>query len=138
MHSLYFYMQSLKLLSKGTPFFFRPYSGLGVLIFLTLTGCPSEKGSSKENDQKSLIARGKVVYATNCTACHHPDPKKPGNLGPEVFGSTKELLEARVLRKDYPQGYTPKRKTNVMTPLPQLKNDIEALTAYLNNSDDKK
>ena len=52
-------------------------------------------------------------------------------MGPEVKGSSRELLEAKVLRVTYPPGYKPKRPTNVMPPQPQIAGDIPALAAYL-------
>jgi len=95
-------------------------------------GC-TNKSPEPANPKAALISRGKSVYQTNCTACHNSDPKLPGALGPELAGSSLPLLEARVLRVEYPQGYKPKRTTHVMQPLPQLKNDIPALEAYLNS-----
>lgn len=82
--------------------------------------------------QANLVAKGRAVYQTNCTACHNTDPHKPGSLGPEVFGSSKELLEARILRADYPPDYKAKRMTHVMNALPHLKGDLEAIHAFLN------
>lgn len=64
--------------------------------------------------------QGKQVYQTNCIACHNVDPKKDGSVGPSVFGSSKELVEARVLRADYPPNYKPKRSTRMMPPFPGL------------------
>lgn len=58
-----------------------------------------------------------------------------GNIGPEVWGAKFDLLEARILRADYPRGYTPKRKSRAMPRLPQLKDEIVALEAYLNQSE---
>lgn len=75
--------------------------------------------------------KGKAVYAANCLACHNRDPAKPGSLGPEVNGASRELLEARVIRGEYPAGYTPKRTSTLMQPLPKLAPDIDALAAYL-------
>lgn len=130
-------MRSLKLRFRGTPFLIRRYIGFGV--FILLAGCPSKEDSAKQNSNnlskgmQELISRGKTVYATSCTACHNPDPKKPGNLGPEIYGSTRELIDARVMRAEYPQNYKPKRATKQMAALPHLKNDIDALAAYLNN-----
>ena len=48
------------------------------------------------------------------------DPRTDGSLGPAVAGASLELLTARVLRAEYPAGYTPKRETRVMVPLPHL------------------
>jgi mono/diheme cytochrome c family protein len=76
-------------------------------------------------------ARGAKVYLQYCTACHHTDPSRDGMVGPAVQGSPRELLEARVLRAEYPPGYTPKRETRAMTPLPQLADRIDDLAAYL-------
>ncbi len=124
-----YFMRLLKRLFKVTAF--------GAFGFLIFAGCPSkEDGANKSNQSQGvqdLIARGKVTYSSSCTACHNPDPKKPGSLGPEIYGSTRDLVEARVLRAEYPQGYKPKRATKSMVALPHLKNDIDALAAYLNN-----
>ena len=91
---------------------------------LTLTGCSQEKlGPEAE--------RGRQVYLSQCTACHAADPSQPGPVGPEVKGSSRELLEAKVLQGAYPPGYRPKRATRVMPPQPQLAPDLPALAAYL-------
>jgi len=82
-------------------------------------------------DLAALAARGKVVYTTNCIACHHRDPSREGGLGPAVAGSSRELLEARVLRAEYPPGYSPKAETGLMIALPHLEDEIDALAAYL-------
>ena len=78
------------------------------------------------------VERGRGIYASNCTSCHAMDPGADGPLGPAVVGSSRELLEARIVRGDYPAGYTPKRDTRVMAPLPHLADEIDSLTAYLN------
>ena len=82
--------------------------------------------------EAELAARGRSVYMTNCIACHNTDPSQDGALGPEVTGSSVELLEARVLLGTYPEGYIPKRDTKVMVPLSFLGKEISALAAYLN------
>lgn len=76
-------------------------------------------------------ARGKQVYLAQCIACHSRDPASPGSLGPAVQGASRELLEAKVLRGDYPPGYAPKRPTRLMPPQPQLEPDIADLAAFL-------
>ncbi len=75
--------------------------------------------------------RGRQVYLAQCTACHATDPAQAGPVGPPLKGSTRELLESKVLRGTYPPGYRPKRPTAVMPPQPQVANDIPALAAYL-------
>jgi mono/diheme cytochrome c family protein len=93
-------------------------------IALALAACERAKLSP-------AAERGRLVYTAQCTACHAFDPSQPGAVGPEINGSTRELLEAKVLRGSYPPGYRPKRSTAVMPPQPQLAGDIDALAAYL-------
>ena len=78
--------------------------------------------------------KGRLVYMANCLACHNADPRKIGALGPEIAGASRELVEARVLRATYPPGYTPKRQSRQMVPLPHLEDKIDELMAYLNES----
>jgi mono/diheme cytochrome c family protein len=75
--------------------------------------------------------RGRQVYLAHCVACHNTDPAQPGPVGPPVKGSTRELLEAKVLNGSYPPGYTPKRPTKVMVPIPAVAPEITALAEYL-------
>ena len=77
------------------------------------------------------ILRGRQAYLANCTACHHTDPALDGTMGPAVAGASRELLEARLLRGEYPPGYTPRRETSFMQPLPYLRDQIDDLAAYL-------
>ncbi len=112
---------------------------LATLLFVSLSviGMSCNKNSSGPTGtttltRDQLIQKGRVTYQANCIACHNMDPKKAGTLGPEVFGSSRELIEARILRAEYPPGYTPKRSTHTMAALPHLKNDLDALSAYLN------
>lgn len=79
--------------------------------------------------------RGRIIYQTQCIACHNSNPKKPGSLGPDVFGSSKDLLEARILKGEYPTGYAPKRNSHVMAALPHLKGELESLYLFLNAID---
>ncbi len=88
------------------------------------TGCAQEKLSPEAE-------RGRQVYQAQCIACHNTDPAQPGPVGPPVRGSSEELLRAKVLRGTSPPGYTPKRPSTVMQPMPQLAGDIPALAAYL-------
>ena len=87
--------------------------------------------------QDELIAKGKSVYTNHCTACHAPQPDVAGAVGPAIAGSSKELVEARILNAAYPEGYTPKRATKAMPAMPYLKRDLEAITAYLQSVQSK-
>ncbi|MGH0035969.1 MAG: c-type cytochrome [Myxococcota bacterium] len=95
------------------------------------TGAPVAEPSATPSEA-DLVARGRSVWMSNCIACHAQDPALDGALGPAVIGASHELLEARVLRAEYPEGYTPKRDSKIMIALPHLEGEIDALHAYLN------
>ncbi len=78
-----------------------------------------------------LVRAGRAVYNANCIACHSMLPAQDGALGPAVAGASIDLLEARVLRGEYPAGYIPKRPSRVMIPLPHLEPRLRELAAYL-------
>ena len=78
-----------------------------------------------------LAKRGSAIYVANCQACHHPDPALDGGIGPAIAGSSAALIESRVLRAQYPEGYIPKRDTTLMIALPHLAPDLDALMAFL-------
>ncbi|HTY53785.1 MAG TPA: c-type cytochrome [Candidatus Binataceae bacterium] len=78
--------------------------------------------------------RGRQDYLTYCIQCHNPDPTQPGSQGPALAGSSRELLEDRVLRLTYPPGYKPKRNTHTMLAMPQLAPKIDDLAAYLSQA----
>jgi mono/diheme cytochrome c family protein len=105
-------------------------------VAAVLCSCTSKKNSegsgSPESNQSLLIERGRQVYFSNCIACHNAVPKIDGSLGPAIAGSSLELIEARVVNGAYPAGYNPKRTSHVMPAFPQLKDDIPALHAFLN------
>jgi mono/diheme cytochrome c family protein len=75
--------------------------------------------------------RGRQVYLGQCVACHGSDPAQRGPVGPPVKGSSRAILEAKILRGGYPPGYTPKQNSTIMQPLPHLAPNIDDLTAYL-------
>ena len=97
-----------------------------VPLAAALVGC-SNQGSSLSPEAE----RGRQVYVAQCTSCHAVDPAQNGPLGPAVKGSSRELLEARILHGTYPPGYTPKRPSAVMQPLPHLAGSLDDLAAFL-------
>jgi mono/diheme cytochrome c family protein len=78
-----------------------------------------------------LAQRGRQVYLAQCIACHSPDRAQAGPLGPPVKGSSRELLEAKILKGTYPPGYRPKRPTAVMPVQPAVAAEIAALAEFL-------
>jgi mono/diheme cytochrome c family protein len=97
---------------------------LGLALALAGAGCGGGSGDDP-------AARGRAVYLANCVACHHTNPKLAGPVGPPLAGSSRALIEAKVMRNEYPPGYTPQRSTRAMVPLPHLEADLDALAAYL-------
>jgi len=98
---------------------------LAGLAAAALSGCGEHPPLSPSAE------RGRQVYLAQCVSCHGPDPGQGGPVGPALKGSPREVLEAKVLAGAYPDGYTPKRPTRVMRPLPALAADIPALADYL-------
>ena len=97
------------------------------LVCLLAAGCAEEES----DPQAALAARGQQVYQANCTACHALDPTQPGPVGPDLAGSSLALLQAKVLKNEYPPGHRPKRDTQAMVPLVHLAPELPALAAYL-------
>lgn len=106
----------------------RKVAGLLGVTTLLLAGCGDEPRAPTGAGNPD---RGRQVYLAQCIACHNPDPSRTGPLGPPVKGASRALLEARVVRGTYPPGYTPKRPSAVMQPMPHLASAIPDLAAYL-------
>ena len=77
-------------------------------------------------------AKGKAVYYANCTSCHNYNPKKAGSIGPDIYGSSIELLKNKVLYGKYPKNYQAKRTIGIMPLYPHLNKQISNLHAFLN------
>lgn len=107
----------------------------GVVVAMLLGGglacSQGSEGGAQTAAMSPEVAKGKQIYQTVCIACHASDPNQPGSLGPPVAGSSEALLEAKVVRGEYPPGYAPKRDSRAMVALPHLQADIPALAAYL-------
>jgi len=97
-----------------------------------LVGTALACGSREEGPAlDAAAARGKMVYENVCTACHHRDPRQAGALGPELAGAPPELIEAKVMRNEYPPGYAPKRPSATMPKYEYLAPNLADLSAYL-------
>ena len=94
-------------------------------------GCSNGEGERGEPD---LAARGEHYYQNICTACHNGDPTLDGTLGPAIAGSSRELIEAKMIRGEYPPGHTPKRDTSTMPRFEFLAPEIDGLATYLNEA----
>jgi len=103
------------------------WRGVLAAIILAAGGCNSPRALTPAQ-------RGEVVYRTNCISCHNRDPNLPGPLGPPIAGSSRALVEARVMHGTYPPGYTPKRGSHEMRALPWLNGHTGDLTAYLDSA----
>ena len=95
---------------------------------LVLAGCG---GTQSDSDLSEAAKRGRTVYMSVCIACHNGDPNEDGTIGPAIAGSSLELLEAKVLRAEYPEGYEPKRVGIVMPRFEYLEEKIPDLAAFL-------
>jgi mono/diheme cytochrome c family protein len=94
--------------------------------------CLSCGGDPRFANLTPVQQQGLKVYRRDCAACHNLNASQEGTQGPPIAGASLELLEARVLRLEYPPGYVPKRETKLMNPkMPWLKDEIPALHAFL-------
>jgi mono/diheme cytochrome c family protein len=102
--------------------------GVGAAAFAAslLVGCAVGDASLSEQ-----AARGKRTYDNLCIACHHPDPRQKGSLGPALAGASLELLEAKVVRGEYPPGYAPRSHTLSMPTFPYAEERLPDVAAYL-------
>lgn len=96
------------------------------LSLVALTACPPATP-----DADPAVTRGRQAWMGTCIACHNIDPKLDGAVGPAVKGASRELIESKVLRGEYPAGYKPKRTTKVMPPQPAVAPSIDDLAAFL-------
>jgi mono/diheme cytochrome c family protein len=96
-----------------------------IILFLAALGISfllSELGHAKD---------GGTLYKTRCAACHNVNPTKPGSIGPDIAGSSLELITAKTQRREYPKGYKPKRKTKIMPRVPLSEVQLKSLHEYL-------
>jgi len=100
---------------------------LAACVLQVWTAC-----NKKEAGGDSDVAMGRAMFMSHCIACHNVDPSRDGSLGPAIKGSSLELVQARVMRGEYPPGYTPKRTSHIMVKLPITEEDVEKIHKFLN------
>ncbi len=96
-------------------------------LLAALVACSNQAGQ----DLSEAARRGQRTYQNACIACHDANPNRDGTLGPAIAGNPVELLEAKVLRGQYPPGYAPKRTTRVMPVFTYLEDKLPDIAAYL-------
>ena len=115
-----------------------------LLLIMLVSNCEKEsiKQEETEADQKKLnntvalttdIEKGRMGYFANCVSCHNNDPKKPGSIGPEVYGVSIDVLTKKIVSGKYPENYKPKRTSKIMPSMPHLSEDISNLHAFINS-----
>ena len=115
-----------------------------LLLIMLVSNCEKENIEQEEAevDQKKLnnnvvlttdIEKGRMVYFANCVSCHNNNPKKPGSIGPEVYGVSIDVLTQKIVSGKYPENYRPKRSSKIMPSMPHLNKDISNLHAFINS-----
>ena len=116
------------------------------LLIMLFLSCEKEsfkqEEAESEPDQKKLnntitlttdIEKGRMVYFANCVSCHNNNPKKPGSIGPEVYGVSIDVLPQKIVSGNYPRNYRPKRTSKIMPSMPHLNKEISNLHAFINS-----
>ena len=116
-----------------------------LLLIMLVSNCEKKniEQEEAEADQKKLnntvtltpdIEKGRMVYFANCVSCHNNNPKKPGSIGPEVYGVSIDVLTQKIVYGKYPENYRPKRTSKIMPSMPHLNKEISHLHAFINSS----
>ena len=118
-----------------------------LLLIMLISSCEKksikQEEAESEPDQKKLnntiasttdIEKGRMAYFANCVSCHNNNPKKPGSIGPEVYGASIDVLAQKIVFGKYPENYRPKRTSKLMPLMPHLNKEISNLHAFINSS----
>ena len=106
-----------------------------LLMIMFVSNCEKKSIEQEETgaNQKILnntvtlttdIEKGRMVYFANCVSCHNNNPKKPGSIGPEVYGVSIDVLSQKIVSGKYPENYIPKRTSKIMPAMPHLNKEI--------------
>ena len=112
-----------------------------LLLVMLVSNCEKKsiEQEEAEADQKKLnntvalttdIEKGRMVYFANCVSCHNNNPKKPGSIGPEVYGVSIDVITKKIVSGKYPENYRPKRPSKIMPSMPHLNKEISNLYAF--------
>ncbi len=135
-------IQSLSVLCSAF-YFFCSFLGAFLVFFFVLNchaplppsdSTPPRQSSTIHPAQSSPEQRGKALYRTYCTSCHHLNPHQTLPMGPALFGSSQLLLKEKILHGTYPKNYQPKQQTQTMPTFPDLQKEIDSFWIYLNDS----
>ena len=116
-----------------------------ILLMALVSNCEKknlkqEEAEVDKNNQKNSVAltndieKGRTVYFANCVSCHNNNPKKPGSIGPVVYGVPIDVLTQKIISGKYPENYRPKRTSKIMPLMPHLNSEISNLYAFINSS----
>ena len=115
-----------------------------LLLMALVSNCENkslkhEEAEVDKNNQKNSVAltndieKGRMVYFANCVSCHNNNPKKPGSIGPVVYGVPIDVLTQKIVSGKYPENYRPKRTSKIMPLMPHLNSEISNLYAFINS-----
>ena len=115
-----------------------------LLLMALVSNCENkslkhEEAEVDKNNQKNsvtltnYIEKGRMVYFANCVSCHNNNPKKPGSIGPVVYGVPIDVLTQKIVSGKYPENYRPKRTSKIMPLMPHLNSEILNLYAFINS-----
>ena len=115
-----------------------------LLLMALVSNCENkslkhEEAEVDKNNQKNSVAltndieKGRMVYFANCVSCHNNNPKKPGIIGPVVYGVPIDVLTQKIVSGKYPENYRPKRTSKIMPLMPHLNSEISNLYAFINS-----
>ena len=118
---------------------------ISLLLIAIVSNCEKKsiKQEEAEVDQNKItnsvalktdIEKGRMVYFANCVSCHNNNTKKPGSIGPEVYGVPIDVLTQKIISGKYPKNYRPKRTSKLMPLMPHLNKEISNLHAFINSS----
>ncbi len=116
-----------------------------ILLLALVSNCEKkilkqEEAEVDKNNQNNSVAsttnieKGRMIYFANCVSCHNNNPKKPGSIGPAVYGVTIDVLTQKTVSGKYPENYKPKRTSKIMPLMPHLNKEISNLYAFINSS----